>query len=145
MVTITGICFRKQVYDVMRLLGMCNQRRLIAGFGTPRKYYSKVTSIIFLSYSYAYGAGSRGGGGQLPQFSQKYQLVGQFLLKSWAIFLFMFCFTNILNIFFSFVTCSMHKNPHQNAGMALKRLYFSNYFRAFGTCRANSCPSPQNF
>ena len=33
----------------------------------------------------------------------------------------MFCFTNILNIFFSFVTCSMHKNPHQNAGNRLRQ------------------------
>ena len=42
------------------------------------------------------------------------------MLKSRAIFLFMFCFTNILNIFFSFVICSMHKNPYQNAGNGIK-------------------------
>ena len=80
--------------------------------------------------------GGEQGGGQLPlQFSQKYELFGQFLLKSRAIFLFMFCFTNILNIFFSFVTCSMHKNPHQNAGMALTRFYFSKF--SWGTCPRN--------
>ena len=63
-----------------------------------------------------------GGGASLVNFYLKVgQFFRQFLLKSRAIFLFMFCFTNILNIFFSFVTCSMHKNP------ALKRLYFSKF------------------
>ena len=38
-------------------------------------------------------------------------LVRQFLLKSWAIFLFRVCFISIPNIFFSFITCSVHKNP----------------------------------
>ena len=68
-----------------------------------------------------------GGGAAAPQFSQKHELVGQFLLKSRAIFLLMFCFTNILNIFFSFVTCSMHKNPHQNAGNGIKESIFQNF------------------
>ena len=52
-----------------------------------------------------------------------------------AIFLFMFCFSNILNIFFSFFTCSMHKNPHQNAGNGIemeKKLYFSKF--SWGAC-----------
>ena len=40
----------------------------------------------------------------------------------------MFCFTNILNIFFSFVTCSMHKNPHQNAGNGIKETQFFKIF-----------------
>ena len=39
----------------------------------------------------------------------------------------MFCFTNILNIFFSFVTCSMHKNSHQNAGNGIKETIFQNF------------------
>ena len=38
------------------------------------------------------------------------KLQNNFILKSRAIFLFRFCFINISNIFFSFVTCSMHKN-----------------------------------
>ena len=40
----------------------------------------------------------------------------------------MFCFINILNIFFSFVTCSMHKNPHQNAGNGIKETLFFKIF-----------------
>ena len=40
----------------------------------------------------------------------------------------MFCFTNILNIFFSFVACSMHKNPHQNAGNGVKETLFFKIF-----------------
>ena len=40
----------------------------------------------------------------------------------------MFCFTNILNIFFSFVACSMHKNPHQNAGNGIKETLFFKIF-----------------
>ena len=74
-----------------------------------------------------------------------------------SIFLFMFCFINILNIFFSFVTCSMHKNPHQNAGNGIEETLFfkiflgsmpsdpSRGFRAFGVSRANSCPPPPKF
>ena len=76
--------------------------------------------------------GVRGGGAAAPQFSQKYQLVRQFLLKSRTIFLFMFCFTNILNIFFSFVTCSMHKTHTKTQEMALKGLYFSKF--SCGAC-----------
>ena len=101
------------------------------------------------------GGGGRGAASPPPPppFRQK-ELVGQFLLKSRAIFLFMFCFTNILNIFFSFVTCSMHKNPHQNAGNAIKKTLFFKIFlesmptdpprgsRAFGASRANLCPPP---
>ena len=79
------------------------------------------------------------------------------LLKNRAILLFMFCFTNILNIFFSFVTCSMHKNPHQNAGNGIKETLFFQIFlasmalnplrgsHAFGASRANSYQPPQNF
>ena len=40
----------------------------------------------------------------------------------------MFCFTDILNIFFSLVTCSMHKNPHQNAGNGIKETLFFKIF-----------------
>ena len=40
----------------------------------------------------------------------------------------MFCFSNILNIFFSFVTCPMHKNPHQNAGNGIKETLFFKIF-----------------
>ena len=40
----------------------------------------------------------------------------------------MFCFTNILNIFFSFVTCFMHKNSHQNAGNGIKETLFFKIF-----------------
>ena len=66
----------------------------------------------------------------------------------------MFCFTNILNIFFSFVTCSMHKNPHQNAGNGIKETLFFKISLgsmppdpprgsgAFGASGANSCPPP---
>ena len=79
-------------------------------------------------------------------------LVRQFLLKSRAIFLFTFCFTNILDIFFSFVTCSMHKNPHQNVG--IRDFIFQNFSgehaldpargsRAFSASRANSCLPPK--
>ena len=65
------------------------------------------------------------------------------------------CFTNILNIFFSFVTYSKHKNPHQNEGNGIKETLFFKIFlgsmpldsprgsRAFGASRANSCPPPQ--
>ena len=65
----------------------------------------------------------------------------------------MFCFTNILNIF-SFVTCSMHKNPHQNVGNGIKETLFFKIFlgsmppdplrssRTFGASRANPCPPP---
>ena len=42
----------------------------------------------------------------------------------------MFCFTNILNIFFSFVTCSISHTKTQE--MALKRLYFSKF--PWGAC-----------
>ena len=42
----------------------------------------------------------------------------------------MFCFTNILSIFFSFVTCSMTHTKTQE--MALKRLYFSKF--SWGAC-----------
>ena len=43
----------------------------------------------------------------------------------------MFCFINILNIFFSFVTCSMHNNPHQNAGNGNKgTLFFKIFLRS---------------
>ena len=66
----------------------------------------------------------------------------------------MFCFTNILNIFFSFVTCSMHKNPHQNAGNGIETLFFKIFVEsmlpdpprgshAFGASRANSCLPPK--
>ena len=57
----------------------------------------------------------------------------------------------------SFVSCSMHKNPHQNAGNGIKDT-FQNFSgehasgpplrfstRAFGASRANSCLPPQNF
>ena len=67
----------------------------------------------------------------------------------------MFCFTNILNIFFSFVTCAMHKNPHQNAGNGIKETLFFKILglgsmppdrprrsRAFGASRANSYLPP---
>ena len=69
----------------------------------------------------------------------------------------MFRFTHVLNIFFSFVTCSMHKNPHQNAGNGIKETLFFKIFlgsmapdpprgsRAFGVSRANSCPPPAKF
>ena len=40
----------------------------------------------------------------------------------------MFCFSNILNIFFWFVTCPMHKNPHQNAGNGIKKTLFFKIF-----------------
>ena len=40
----------------------------------------------------------------------------------------MFCFTIILNIFLSFVTCSMHKNPHQNARNGIKETLFFKIF-----------------
>ena len=73
--------------------------------------------------------GGGGGGGGSSPFSQKYYLVGQFLLKSGAISLFRFCFTDILNIFFSFVTCSMHKNLLQNAGYGIKETLFFKIFR----------------
>ena len=63
---------------------------------------------------------TRRGGGALGR-----KLISRaILLKSRAIFLFRFCFTNILNIFFSFVTCSMHKNPHQNAGNGIEETLF---------------------
>ena len=93
--------------------------------------------------------GGRGGWLPPPQFSQKYYVVGQFLLKS------RFCFTNVLNIVFSFVTCSMHKNPHQNAGNGIKETLFFKIFpgsmppdpprgsHIFGASRANSCPPPK--
>ena len=79
------------------------------------------------------------------------------LLKIRAIFLFMFCFTNILNIFFSFVTFSMHKNPHQNAGNGIKETLLFKISpgsmapnpprgsRVFSASRANSCPPPSKF
>ena len=59
----------------------------------------------------------------------------------------MFCFTNILNIFFSFVTCFMHKNPHQNAGNSIKEtLFFKIFLRSMApdplVSRANSCSPP---
>ena len=66
----------------------------------------------------------------------------------------MFCFTNIPNISFSFVTCSMHKKPHQNAGNGIKETLFFKIFlgsmppnpprgsRVFGASRANSYPPP---
>ena len=61
--------------------------------------------------------GGREGGGQQPsQFNR-------------AIFLFRFYFTNILDIFFSFATCSMHAKTHtKTQEMALKRLYFSKFY-----------------
>ena len=69
-------------------------------------------------------------------------IVGQFLLQ--AIFLFMFCFTNILNIFFSFVTCSMHNTKMQE--MALKRLYFSKFSPDPPRVRQiRVCPPPPKF
>ena len=46
--------------------------------------------------------------------------------------MFMFGFTNIPNILFSFVTCSMHKNHTKMQEMALKRLYFSKF--SWGAC-----------
>ena len=33
------------MYDVMCLLGLCNEQKLIAGVGRPRRYYSKVSNI----------------------------------------------------------------------------------------------------
>ena len=60
----------------------------------------------------------------------------------------MFCFANILNIFFLFVTCSMHKNPHQNAENGIKETLFFKIFpgeHAPGlprVSRANSCSPP---
>ena len=44
----------------------------------------------------------------------------------------MFCFTNILNIFFPFVTCSMHKTHTKTQEMTLKGLYFSKF--SCGAC-----------
>ena len=67
-------------------------------------------------------------------------------------FSFMLCFTNILNIFFSFATCSMHKNPHKNAGNGIKETLFFKIFpgsmppdppRGSRVSRANSCPPPK--
>ena len=60
----------------------------------------------------------------------------------------MFCFTNILNIFFSFVTCSMHKNPHQNAGNGIKKSLFFKIFLGSmrpppPLCRVRPPPPPQ--
>ena len=62
------------------------------------------------------------------------------------------------HIFFSFVTCSMHKNPHQNARNGIKDTLFFKIFldsmppdpprgsRAFGASRANLClPPPPKF
>ena len=70
------------------------------------------------------------------------------LLKSQAIFLFRFCFTNVLNIFLSFV---------KSQEMVLKRLNFFKIFRGnippnpppprgfrvFGASRVDSCPPPK--
>ena len=58
--------------------------------------------------------------------------MGQFLLKSWAIFLFMFCFTNILNIFFHLSLAPCIKTHTKMQEMALKRLYFSKF--SWGAC-----------
>ena len=68
----------------------------------------------------------------------------------------MFCFTNILIIFFSFVTCSIETHT-KTQELALKRLYLFKIFlrsmaqdssrgsRALGGSRANSCPPPSKF
>ena len=37
------ILYRQKVYDVMTLMNMCNERRLLPRLRVPRKYYSKVT------------------------------------------------------------------------------------------------------
>ena len=82
------------------------------------------------------------GGGSFQQFSQKYLPVH-------------FFFTNISNILFSFVTCSMHKNPHQNAGNGIKEIQLFKIFlrsmppdhhrgfHASGTSQANLCLLPK--
>ena len=73
--------------------------------------------------------GGGAGGHVPPQFSQKYELVGQFLLKGRAIFLFRFCSLIFLIFFFSFITCSMHKNPLQNTGKGIKGTLFFETFQ----------------
>ena len=100
--------------------------------------------------------GGGGQGGQLPPPSlvRNINHSGNFYLKVGQSSCSCFCFINILNTFFSFVTCSMHNNPHQNAGNGNKGTLFFKIFlrsipprplggsRTFGAIRANSCPPP---
>ena len=42
MIDLSGyLSSRQQVYDVMKLLELCQPRRKIAGLGRPRAYYSE--------------------------------------------------------------------------------------------------------
>ena len=74
----------------------------------------------------------RGGGGQggccSPSLVRNINYSGNFYLRVGQSSCSCFCFTNILNIFFLFVTCSMHKNPHQNAGNGIKETLFFKIF-----------------
>ena len=75
------------------------------------------------------GGGGAGGAAALPSLVKNINYSGNFYL----VFQSLFCFTNILNIFFSFVHCSMHhKNPHQNVGNGIKETLFSKFF--WGAC-----------
>ena len=73
------------------------------------------------------GGGGRGAAAPPPQFSQKYQLVGQFLLKSRAIFLFRFC--SLIFLIFSFHSslALCIKTHSKTQEKALKRLCFSKF------------------
>ena len=91
------------------------------------------------------GGGGAGGAAALPSLVKNMNYSGNFYL----VFQSLFCFTNILNIFFSFVNCSMHKNPHQNAGNGIKETLFFKIFLGSmppdpprGSNRANSYPPP---
>ena len=111
-----------------------------------KNYLTIKTKIAFmLNLEIHIGVRGEGQGGQVPPPpSKKYQLVGRFLLKSWAIFLSRFC--SLIFLIFSFYSSLAGKDIKETLFFKIFQGSIppdpSRGFRPFSTSRADSCSPP---